>query len=105
MNLPDSSSGFVVEDIDWVVRQYDPITNKEQSIMILEEKCNMSKVSHGQRKTLGVINKALAIGLKEMGIEFKGTHLVQWKTYSPYDGLYFDNEEISEQDLINRLTQ
>lgn len=98
-NLPDSKDGFYVSDIDFVF--YNMETKK---VIIVEQKTRGAGVQDWQRDLLSNIKRWILQGIDNEWI-FEGIHLLQFEGYSFDDGkVYFDNKEITEQELIKILS-
>ena len=99
--LPDSSFGFHVMDVDFIIR------NREtKKLMLLEVKTNNGNVSDWQRDIIGMIHKSIHEGMKKYPEwEYKGYHFVKFDGILFKDDLcYFDNQIITEDQLIKILT-
>jgi len=98
-NLPDSSTGFMVSDIDFIL--YDWNLKK---IMLLETKCKNDEVKTWQRNLFNNIHRWIKKGIDD-DWEYKGFHLIQYENTSFIDGkVYFDKKEIEEKELIEILS-
>ena len=94
-NLPDSNTGFMVTDIDFVLFNY-----KTKKIMIVEIKCRMAEVKTWQKKFYRLLLKWLTKGMDKEWT-FSGIHLIQFeKTFFTDGKCYLDRKEISEKDLV-----
>ena len=99
-NLPDSSTGYLVSDLDFIL--YDK-TNKR--IMLIEAKTRNAAPRKWQSELFNLIDKMMRISAPEVGIEYKGWHLIQLESLDPSKGkIYLDGHEIDEQDLIFYLS-
>ena len=99
--LPDSSFGFHVMDIDFIIR------NREtKKIMLLEVKTNNSGVPEWQREIIKMIHNIINEGIKKYtGWEYKGYHFIKFDGVLFKDDLcYFDNQLVTEDQLIKTLT-
>ena len=99
--LPDSCTGFTVTNLDWVFWNY-----KNRILLISEEKMYKGKLPFFQSQ---IFKEILAPALKEYcenhDIQFLGFHLIQFENTSPKDGkIWWDGNEISETELIDRLS-
>ncbi len=97
--LPDSSTGFAVSDLDFVLWNW-----KHKKIMFLEIKTRQSKPGKGQRMMWSLIHKWIIKGISS-DWTYYGFHLIVFEKTNFEDGKCFlDNKEISEQDLIKFLS-
>lgn len=99
--LPDSCSGFTVTNLDWVFWNY-----KNRILLLAEEKMYRGKLRFNQSQ---IFKEIIAPSLKEYcenhDIQFLGFHLIQFENTSPKDGrIWWDGTEISETELIDRLS-
>lgn len=100
-HCPDSWSGYMVADVDFVLWNY-----QTRKLMLLEEK-RMNKEMSEWHKILvkEVLHPALIKQQIEGKFEYLGFHLVQFENTSFADGhVYFDNELVSEDQLKAKLT-
>ena len=97
--MPDSKTGYWVHDIDWCI-----YNNKTKKLMLLEEKTYGAKVSWAQKETLKILNKALHMGLKELGVVYMGCNLITFRGAGFEDDVYFNNDIETEGGLIEKLT-
>ena len=94
--LPDSKTGFMVTNQDWIFWNY-----KERKLMLIEEKTRKGNISPWFKRLIQeVLNPALTKYCKEAEIDYRGYHLVQFENESPTDGkIYLDYREVSEEEL------
>ena len=99
--LPDSSTGFCVCDLDWVM--FNVLTKE---LILLEEKTRNGQVANWFRLLIrNVIHPALKEYCPKHGIKYYGFHLIQFENTSPIDGeIYFDYKKIDVQKLIKILS-
>lgn len=103
--LPDTNTGFMSLDIDHVLFNF-----KTKKLLIIECKTHKikfnSKVEFGQRFFLKMVKKVFMQLPKLIdGWIFDDIHLIQFDAYDFKTGkCYFDNVEISESDLIKKLS-
>jgi len=98
-NLPDSSLGFMVTDLDFILSNY-----KSKKIMLLEIKTRNSNIKEWQKRIFINLNRWIAKGIDE-GWEYLGMHLIRFENTNFDDGLvYFDNKVLSEQELKDKLS-
>lgn len=98
-SLPDSSTGFLVTDLDLILFNY-----KSKRIMLLEIKTHGSVMRYWQKRFFQNLDRWLSVGI-DLDWEYKGFHTVQFESSDFKDGrCYFDEEEITEEDLICKLS-
>lgn len=94
-NLPDSSTGFSVSDLDFVLWNW-----KEKKIMFLEIKTRGNQPRAGQKIMWENINKWMSKGIDDEW-EYCGFHLIVFeKTFFEDGKCYLNNKEIEEEELI-----
>ena len=100
-NLPDSSTGFCVTDLDWILWNF-----KQKKLMLLEEKNQMADIAPWFRNLVkDVIHPALSKYCSKHDIDYRGFHLIQFGIDAETDcKIYLDRKEISEEDLIQFLS-
>jgi hypothetical protein len=100
-HLPDSSTGYMVGNLDWILWNY-----KTRRLILLEEKTHGAQVAPWfSRMMREVFAPALKSYCDKNGIEFKGFHVITFQNTSPQDGIIkLDGTEISEEDLIVLLS-
>ena len=99
-NLPDSSFGFLVTDLDWIL--YNFTTKK---IMLLEVKTRNANLKIWQQTIFNNLAKWIKQGI-DKDWTFLGFHIVKFENTFFSDGrCYFDNVEISEISLIEFLSK
>lgn len=101
--LKDSSLGLTVLDLDSVL--YAFYDYKAKVLFLVEEKAYGDTIHSGQGRTLPVINNALALGCKAMGITYRGLHVIRMERNRPDNSQWtkLDGRSICEADLINTL--
>ena len=98
-NLPDSSTGFVVSDLDFILCNY-----KAQTLMLIEVKTRNAKVRLWQRILFENLDKWIKKGIDKDWIYY-GYHVVTFENTWFDDGAcFFDNKIITEQELMSRLS-
>lgn len=98
-NLPDSSTGFMVTDLDWILSNY-----KTKKIMLLEVKSRTGTIKNWQRNIFKNLNKWISRGIDDDWI-YLGFHLLQLSCDKIENSIcLFDNEPIEEIDLIKKLS-
>jgi hypothetical protein len=96
--LPDSYSGFVVSDIDFILSNY-----QTKKILLLEIKANNNAVPDWQTVLFKKINKWLKTGI-DKDWQYLGFHLIKFEKQFFEGKVFFDNREISENELIKILS-
>lgn len=95
-NCNDSSTGFLVGNLDWIFWDY-----KRRRLILIEEKTRNATCSIWFRRLMDeVFVPALREHCKKTGIEFKEFHVLTFENTSPKDGrIWLDDFEIDEQGL------
>lgn len=97
--LPDSSTGFSVSDLDFILWNW-----KTKKVMMLEIKTRNSKPRKGQKIMWQNINQWIKNGIDD-DWTYLGFNLIQFENTNFNDGKCFLNyEEIKEKELINFLS-
>jgi hypothetical protein len=100
--LPDSSTGFMVTDVDFFLYNY-----KTRKVMVLEVKTRNCNIKTWQHKFYELLGKWLNAGIMAATPEWEylGIHLLQFENLSFEDGkIYLDRNEVSEGQLITFLS-
>jgi hypothetical protein len=98
-NLPDSTSGFMVSDIDFFIYNF-----KTKKAMILEVKTRGADVKTWQKIMYKNINRWIKKGI-DNDWQWLGVHLLQFEnTYFNNGKVWFDREETTEQKVIKLLS-
>lgn len=98
-NLPDSSTGFAVTDIDFVLWNY-----KTKRMMILEIKLRKAVASYSQWSFYRLLNRWLKQSVDD-GWTYLGINLIQFEKLDFSDGkCYLNYKEITEPELIKFLS-
>jgi len=101
-NLPDSRTGFLVTDIDFVL-----FSSKTRSLMLLEVKTKNFEFSQWQKNIFNLIDALLHRNAKHQGVNYLGFHVVTF-TGEQCDFItaecYFDKEQVSEDRLRELLS-
>ena len=98
-NLPDSSCGFSVSDLDFVLWNW-----KDNKVMLLEVKTRNKQPGTGQKIMWKKIDKWIAKGICS-DWTYYGFHYVVFERTNFEDGKCFLNgKPISEPELINFLS-
>lgn len=101
-NLPDSSTGFLASDLDFILWNY-----KTRKLMLLEIKTHASHMKFWQSSLFGILNSLINFGIKELTppIEYKGFHCIRFENTDFTDGrCLFDNKPVNEEELIKILS-
>lgn len=87
-NMPTPRDGFVVEDLDLLLRCYGPNyhTDDKGCFMLVEVKYGNADLGHAQRRTFGLINQLLRLADPKRE-RYMGFYLIQ---YSDPDWSYAD---------------
>lgn len=96
-NLPDSATGFMVSDIDFLLFNF-----KTNIWIMLEIKTRSAKLRHWQREMYNNLDEIISAGVNALGnkIEWRGVHVVTFENTFFDDGkCYLDDHEISEEEL------
>lgn len=96
--LPDSYTGYRCHDIDFV------LWHKEtKQIMLIELKSNNSYCKPDQRLILKLLHNWIGAGI-DSDWTYLGLHLVVFENTCFEDGrCFFDNVEVTESELIEKL--
>jgi hypothetical protein len=98
-NLPDSATGFSASDLDFVLWNW-----KTKKVMLLEIKTRNSTPRIGQKIMWSNLNRWVKNGI-DSDWTYLGFHLVVFERTSFDDGkCFFDNKEITESELIKKLS-
>lgn len=101
--LRDSSTGLVVLDIDSTL--YMMYDYKAKHFLLLEEKAYGDTIHTAQGLTLPILNKALAIGLKAMCIDYWGLWILRMQGGMPStsEWMTINGKPVTEVQLIKLL--
>lgn len=99
--LPDSREGFVVSDLDFVIAN-----TESKKIMIVEQKNYLGRMRVWQASLFSDLDRWISAGIEQDDDwEYLGFHTVKFENTAPNNGrIWFDGIEITEKELINRLT-
>jgi len=98
-NLPDSETGFLVFDVDFVL-----VDKAHKKVMLLEEKTHNATVSPAQQEFMELMDSWLRKGVNN-GWKYEGYYTVVFENTSPADGrIIFDGIEVNEDILIDILS-
>jgi len=97
--LPDSATGFMVTDIDFVISNY-----KTKKVMLLEVKTRNKEMRAWQYNIYNNLDRWIKKGI-DNGWTYLGWHLIRFTGTDFTDSdIYFDNKKVNEQQLINILS-
>jgi hypothetical protein len=98
-NLPDSFTGLLVTDIDFVL-----FNNKTQKVMLIELKTNNTPIKTWQRELFKCLNRWITNGVDE-GWQYLGFHLIEFSGTDFTDGnCTYDYVTVTEDELIKKLS-
>lgn len=98
-NLPDSCTGFMVTDLDFILSNY-----KSKRIMLLEIKTRNTDIKPWQKNIFVNLNKWIQRGICD-DWKFLGIHLIKFENTNFGDGrVWFDNILLTEDELIKKLS-
>lgn len=98
-NLPDSSVGYGVSDLDFIICNW-----KEKKIMFVEVKTNNGSLTYFQKSLYTDLHRWIKNGIDNEW-KYYGFNLIVFEHSSFDDGKCFlNNREINETDLINYLS-
>ena len=98
-NLPDSKTGFMVTDLDFVVFNY-----KTKKLMFLEIKTRNSRPKEWQHQIFKNLHRWIKNGIDD-DWTYLGYHLIQFENTNFKDGkVFFDYLVTSEAELIKTLS-
>lgn len=98
-NLPQSNTGLTVNDLDFVIYNY-----KTKKLMFIELKTFKAKVKYAQRCLFQILDKALRLNSKLIGIDYQGFHLITFEGNDFNKDVYFDHFLITEKELVEKLS-
>ena len=97
--LPDSSTGFLASDLDFILEIY-----KTKKIMLLEIKTRNSELKTWQRMLFNNIDKWLRKGI-DSDWTYVGFNVIKFENTFFNDGkCYLNEKEINEEELISVLS-
>ncbi len=98
-NLPDSSTGFLVSDLDFIMENY-----KTKNLMLLEVKTRNADLKEWQRRLFENLDRWLKKGIDE-DWTYLGFHTLKFENTCFADGkCFFDNKQITEEKLKELLS-
>jgi hypothetical protein len=98
-NLPDSSTGYMASDLDFIFWNY-----KTKKVMFIEIKTRGCNIKTWQKNMWYNLNKWIIKGI-DKDWQYLGFYLIQFEKTNFNDGKCFLNgKEINEQELMNFLS-
>ena len=98
-NLPDSSTGIVLTDLDFILYDY-----KRKKIALMEIKTRNSNLKYAQGEIFKNIHKWIKAGISD-GWEYKGFYLIKFEKTNFEDGKCFINgKNVTEKELTEILS-
>jgi hypothetical protein len=102
--LPDSSTGFLVSDLDFILWNY-----KTRNLMLLEVKTRGSMPRKWQSMLFDMIDKMVQYATNNspqfINITYHGFHVLSFTNTFFNDGkVFYDGKELSEYDIIKILS-
>ena len=98
-NLPDSSTGLIVSDLDFILCNY-----KNKKLMLLEIKTRNAELKTWQSILFSNIDRWIKKGI-DADWEYKGFHCLKFENTFFNDGRAFlDGHETTEEELIYLLS-
>jgi len=98
--LPDSKTGFVVSDLDWIICNY-----KTKYLMLLEVKTRNKRLPEWQNRLFRNIDRWLKIGIDDDWI-YLGYHTLTFTNIFFDDSdVFFDSRKVTEDELISILSK
>ena len=98
--LPDSKTGFMVTDLDFIIWNY-----KTKKLMLVEVKTRKAKMKTWQKKIFEILDKIINSGAEKAGVKYYGFHCIRFEGTFFTDGrCMFDNNVVSENELISILS-
>ena len=97
--LPDSSTGFLVSDIDFVLFNY-----KTKKVAIVEVKTRNADLKRWQKEFYRNLHNWIKNGVSD-GWVYKGIYVIQFENTCFDDGIcYLNYKPVSEQKIIEELS-
>jgi hypothetical protein len=98
-NLPDSNTGYMVTDLDFILSNY-----KTKKIMLLEIKSRNRMLPTWQAKLFKRIDSWIKKGI-DQDWQYLGFHTIIFENTNFTDGrVFFDGKVVTEQELIQQLS-
>lgn len=97
--LPDSSTGFLVSDLDFILWNYNT-----RRLMLIEVKTRGAKMRFWQEGLFNTLDQILTIGSSTAGVDYLGFHCIRFENTTFSDGrCMIDGELVTESELIDYL--
>lgn len=97
-NLPCSSTGFMVTDLDFILSNY-----KTKKIMLIEVKTRNADIKTWQKHIFTNLHKWIHNGISK-DWTYLGFHLIQFENQDMASNCFFDREPVSLKELKNKLS-
>ena len=98
--LPDSSTGFVVSDLDFILHNW-----KTRKLMLVEVKTMKSKMEFWQEKLFKLLDELMKANAGNMGIKYYGFKCIRFEGTCFTDGrCMVDSKLVTESELIKILS-
>lgn len=100
--LPDSNTGFVASDLDFVLWNW-----KTRKLMLLEVKTRSATMRKWQSMLFDMLDRLILYGSERIRppIEYYGFHCIRFENTDFTNGrCMFDRKIVSEEELINILS-
>lgn len=100
-NLPDSSTGFQVTDIDFLLRNW-----RSKKMMLLEIKTFHAPLKKWQQIVFSDLDLYIKKGVEAVnnGWQYLGWHIIMFEEKDFSKKVFFDDKEITEEELKNILS-
>jgi hypothetical protein len=96
-NLPDSSTGFMASDLDFILQNY-----QTKKIMLLEIKTRNSDLKNWQKRLFKNIHTWIANGIND-NWQYLGFHVIQFENTNFNDGRVYFDYKISSENKIKKI--
>jgi hypothetical protein len=98
-SLPDSATGFLVTDLDFILFNY-----KTKKFMLIEVKSRSTRIKIWQQSIFRLMDEWISGGMRD-GWTNLGFHVIMFENTNFSDGaVYLDDLEVSENTLKNFLS-
>lgn len=100
-NLPDSSTGYLVTDIDFLLHNF-----RTKKMMLLEIKTFHAPLKKWQENVFRALDFYIKTGVEaaDNGWQYLGWHLIMFEEKDFSKKVFFDDKEITEEELKNILS-
>ncbi len=96
--LPDSKTGYLVSDIDFLLYNH-----KTKKVMLIEQKTKSNETTFSQRKMFNQLHHWLQKGIS--GYTYLGYHCITFQNYCFDDGdVFYDGWPSNEKEIKEKLT-